>query len=65
MTASTKLILIPSLVLTFVPSGLVPVTVAAIASANGDAAHNAPAGASESFDSATAENTDYRWNVDD
>lgn len=65
MPSPIRQILIPSLVLAFVVSGLVPVTVAAIASVNGSDRANARAGASESFDSATAETSEYKWNVDD
>ncbi len=64
MTRSTKLILIPSLVLAFVLCGLVTNRVV-IASVNGDAAPDSNAGASESYDSAPGESTEYRWNVDD
>ena len=64
MTRSTKLILIPSLVLALVLCGLVTNRVV-IASASGDAAPDSNAGASESHDSAPGESTEYRWNVDD
>ena len=66
MPSSTRLILVPSLVLAFVLCGLVT-KVPAIESANGNAApkSSSSAGEPESFDSAAAESTEYRWNVDD
>jgi len=62
MTRSNRLILILSLVLAFVLCGLITNRVA-IASADGYAVPESRAG--ESFDSAEAESTAYRWNVDD
>src|ERR1700674_3023686 len=64
MTRSTKLILIPAVVLAFVLCGLVTNRVV-IASANGDAVPGSNAGASESYGSAASERTEYTWNVDD
>ena len=65
MTSSTRLILIPSLVLAFVLCGLVANRIA-VASVNGGADRaSSTAGASESFDSTAAESTEYKWNVDD
>ena len=62
MTRSTKLIPIPALALAFVLCGLVTNRVA-IASVSRDAVPGSRAG--ESFESAGAESTAYRWNIDD
>ncbi|HSP62990.1 MAG TPA: hypothetical protein VLQ90_08425, partial [Pyrinomonadaceae bacterium] len=57
MISSAKLILISSLALILVFGGFITNRVSAIESAR--------SGESESFDSAAAESTVFRWNVDD